>query len=692
MVYSPKRHVESIKQLIIIAFSNKNSIIKKLGLTPQEVFEIWDNVSQFVEHHLENKKAVKIPGLGVFTFTSVKLDVSQKKFILIQKPVFVISEKFAQNHKLSQVKYSIPGDIPVIPINYSALSHNLNISRDVVEASIKEVVNAFAHSIEYNPTCHLGFTTLGSILIHNNLVKMKFLPCFLEKIQQSVGLANIFFKRQTLHKDKFPYQLQNIIEDVYLENKQKKDIEDDIEGTSLLKDCPKIRDARIAMYFQNLPTIQQNLDVSTPCKSNAVFPTTPPKKAPHSKSVNFKNTLKNPIKAINFNKDSIEELKKVSDTQCGNCMKNMTDFCYFCYNHTKQNIDVNNANQMKKKEHEYDHIQQLIKHSRDSEVEKLEKHMNDRKVEEARLVAASNLENSEIARNEHKQKSHEFNRSFLFKDRLVTPPFHVKQADYGGALDIQVNERFQTMKNDHSKYKFLDTIERIQIADNYQQEQDNNYKVKNFKSEEYRKALDTQICMKKYLDTSSEFQEERKVSPKTTTLVPFQNHQEVNPSLLLQSPNPDSVQLFKFHGTNKILDMDENKLRKRRQNELLFKNQMKMAVERREKECAARMALRKEELEMLKRTRNDLLQESFIRNHFNVTQRLELEKSWCAHWKKKDVGEVDERIRNQSPGLLLHDQCEKYYKCSQCFRKPTNYGKSNVWSESRYVSGSRIML
>ncbi|XP_065648367.1 coiled-coil domain-containing protein 81 isoform X4 [Hydra vulgaris] len=656
MVYSPKRHVESIKQLIIISFSNKNSIIKKLGLTPQEVFDIWDNVSQFVEHHLENKKAVKIPGLGVFTFTSVKLDVSQKKFILIQKPVFVISEKFAQNHKLSQVKHSIPGDIPVIPINYSALSHNLNISRDVVEASIKEVINAFAHSIEYNPTCHLGFTTLGSILIHNNLVKMKFLPCFLEKIQQSVGLANIFFKRQKLHKDKFPYQLQNIIEDVYFENERKKDVEDDIEGTSLLKDCPKIRDARIAMYFQNLPTIQQNLDVSTPCKSNAVFPTTPPKKAPHSKSVNFKNILKNPIKAINSNKDIIEELKKVSDTQCGNCMKNMTDFCYFCYNHTKQNIDIDNANQMKKKEHEYDHIQQLIKHSRDSEVEKLEK------------------------------------RSFLFKDRLVTPPFHVKQADYGGALDIQVNERFQTMKNDHCKYKFLDTIERMQIADNYQQEQDNISKVKNFKSEEYRKALETQICMKKYLDTSSEIQEERKVSPKTTTLVPFQNHQEVYPSLLLQSPNPDSVQLFKVHGTNKILDMDEKKLQKRRQNELLFKNQMKMAVERREKECVARMALRKEELEMLKRTRNDLLQESFIRNHFNVTQRLELEKSWCAHWKKKNVGEVDEKIRNQSPGLLLHDQCEKYYKCAQCFRKPTNYGKSNVWSESRYVSGSRIML
>lgn len=55
------------------------------------------------------KQAVHIPGLGIFTFTSSKLDIGHNKFILIQRPVFILSEKLIKTHRLTQSKYHVPG-------------------------------------------------------------------------------------------------------------------------------------------------------------------------------------------------------------------------------------------------------------------------------------------------------------------------------------------------------------------------------------------------------------------------------------------------------------------------------------------------------------------------------------------------------------------------------------------------------
>ncbi len=56
-------------------------------------------------------QGVSIPGLGTFTFSQKKLDVGNSKFILIQRPVFMISEKFAATHGLNSNKHHTTGNL-----------------------------------------------------------------------------------------------------------------------------------------------------------------------------------------------------------------------------------------------------------------------------------------------------------------------------------------------------------------------------------------------------------------------------------------------------------------------------------------------------------------------------------------------------------------------------------------------------
>lgn len=72
--------------------------------------------------------------------------------------------------------------------------------------------------------------------------------------------------------------------------------------------------------------------------------------------------------------------------------------------------------------------------------------------------------------------------------------------------------------------------------------------------------------------------------------------------------------------------------------------------------------------------------------------RKRLEDDWLKAAEVKKAKELEDRIRALSPSLLLHEQCDKYNRCAQCKRKLNNCGESNIWSESRYIPGSRLMV
>lgn len=56
-------------------------------------------------------QGVCVPGLGIFTFSQKKLDVGNNKYIQIQRPVFILSEKFAMTHALNYTKHHTTGKL-----------------------------------------------------------------------------------------------------------------------------------------------------------------------------------------------------------------------------------------------------------------------------------------------------------------------------------------------------------------------------------------------------------------------------------------------------------------------------------------------------------------------------------------------------------------------------------------------------
>ena len=84
---------------------------------------------EYVDVHMRNQKGVTIHGFGTFTFATVKLDIGNNKYVLLQRPVFLISEKFAQTHALQYTKYHITGKLrcELIKRNNNCCIHSVKI-------------------------------------------------------------------------------------------------------------------------------------------------------------------------------------------------------------------------------------------------------------------------------------------------------------------------------------------------------------------------------------------------------------------------------------------------------------------------------------------------------------------------------------------------------------------------------------
>ena len=169
-------------------------------------------------------QGVNIPGLGTFTFSQKKLDVGNNKYILIQRPIFLLSEKFAQTHQVHYTKYHVSGiyflttlafisvvvmcmqsyayierlipcilllgQIPTVQLNFSALSFESPFDRDTVEACVKEVLQALARSVGARRNIEFQFQGIGRLQIRNSKVKMKFFKEFINSMDGSGQLVN----------------------------------------------------------------------------------------------------------------------------------------------------------------------------------------------------------------------------------------------------------------------------------------------------------------------------------------------------------------------------------------------------------------------------------------------------------------------------------------------------------------------
>lgn len=757
--------LDSLKQLIATARGNKFSSLRNID--DDAVYNVWDMVSQWIEFNMQRSKAVNISGLGCFTFTSKEMNIDYKRYIVVHRPVFILSEKLVGVHRLNQPKYLVPGEIPVTQLNLIALASELEMTRDVVEASLKEIIQAFSRRIEKHGNAELAFTTIGNLVVKTNQSKMKFQPSFLDKMDHTGSLVRYFANRpdtsdSMLDNDQdrpatHPVVLPKIEPGVDLElarndtdgrnciafNESKTDLyaEERVPAPPQTPrgqptDVPSSPRRERDQVIPKANTIEpasipdaQNAKVSTPRTSlrgrcggvlfkdprnspsqgaqriDSTVRLSPPiqpitsqaelDKHRLSKSEKSDRNASKTSEAVSKSVDTAVEVSRLSPLRvktrrlslqeqnpsssqnseparvrsegsqrqpaaatkttdkslCENCLTKNTDFCYLCFQREKRNVPVYFTKQRNEKEQEEDRLLQMYQHLKDSESLSQERDCKSKKRECSQKMAAFNLGVAEAIKSSNSERPVDYNPSFVFYKRAVTPPW----VGIEKSLREQVMEKKAVTEKEKRDQGLLERMEQLHLSQDLALQRQHYLERKKQMSEEYRKALDTQMNFR-------------------------------TPQLPAAEPDSDNP-IFGIHdSTPEKLAKGEQRARD------LYESQRTMAVEKENRVVEEARKKQQEEVQMLKKTKKELMAECCCRNERNLTQRVRLEESWKKNATMKRQREQEEDERTKSPGLLLLEQCEDYKRCAQCCRHANNCGESNVWSESRYVAGSRLIV
>lgn len=724
------------------AKKNRYSTIKDT-LSDDDVTNVWENVSRFIESQMTQQKGVNIATLGTFTFTQKKLDIGNNKFIMMQRPIFMLSEKFAQTHNLQSTKYHVPGQIPVVQLNFAAMAHESPFDRDTVESCVKEILGSVNRTVNSRKNLELTFNGIGRLTIRDSKVKMRFYKDFINQMDGSGKMVDSMQNRpgtvDSVMSERIPSRagssatvvlpklsnsnvalggLAAVTEqdepelgvnggeaqgdnmflqppDITEEGMEGLDIGDEAtnaairhiefrgegldeplpgeyapvniapprEGLDDLKKppvAPSRSGSRMAMPMAKATgfSLLDDLVVSTHTPHSAPSPNNLAKSSPNPLrdiGDSMGRQISPKLRPIERSQ-SAEHVKLKPPTPpmsaCGHPNAGQ-ELCYLCHQRARRNIPVSFAEERKKREEDEDKLLQQFQHMKDAEETLEEQENNLAKRHNLQKMAAFNLGVAEAIQSKKKTRDTDFHRSYIFQRRPLTPPRIYKQEEYSKDLGQQVELKEDSKKKKRADEEFLERLEQVQLAEDLAKQREQFLREKAEQQDMYKNALEAQLRFK-------------------PVQVP---------------PRESDNEVF---GKN---DMDNFKMvDKRRKAYDLFKEQQELVAQRKREEILKRLQEQREEEDILKATKNELMEDRSYKFKRRFDKRKDLEEDWnkAAHIKKEK--EMEDRLHALSPSLLLHEQCDKYSRCRQCKRKMKNCGESNIWSESRYIPGSRLMV
>ncbi|XP_072178987.1 coiled-coil domain-containing protein 81-like isoform X1 [Diadema setosum] len=784
---------EVLQELVSDAKRHKFSTIPKLS--DEDIVSVWENVANFVERHMSLQKGVQIHGLGTFTFTQKKIDVGNNKFILIQRPVFVLSEKFAQTHGLSYTKHFTSGQVPIVQLNFAMLSNESPFDRDTVEGCVREVLQALSRAVQAKRNVEFTFVGIGRLTIRDGKVKMKFYKDFLNMMDGSGHLIDALRNRpdtadsvmsrasvfrpmtggtlvlpritQGAGKDGFGFENEEkpmpaiqegeepadiVVEDiVQLEEEAEKDAEEESAKkpvTTLRAPSRQVIPTAKVTSMSLLDDIAPSPPPSRGVKGTRISPSPPPGKPPSPKG-----ELPPPRTPAEIRESLSAEMVAKERGHSAPCAhsheKAGQELCYLCHQRAVRNVPVSFEAERRRKEQEQDRLLQQFQHMKDTEAILREQGQDMSNKHHSQKIAAFNLGVSEAIKNKQKERSTDFHRSYIFQNRARTPPRFLRQEEYAGHLAGQVEAKAAEKVKRRQDTDFLERLEQVQLAEELAAQREQYLRDKIQQTDMYRKALSAQIKIKEALTTleeancslvleaipreddrlardglmakgdmgGGELDNEteccspsgrprlpaRKMSPLSLPvpkiILPFSkteplrlkmpNHRMVRfKPLPIPGAVPDSKEpIFgKFDATNEQL------AERRRRAIEVFQEQISTVENRRRDNVLNHVKQQTDETDMLEKTRRELIADRAARFEQAFQTRKSLEDTWKEAAALKKSREEDQKLRVQSPGILLHEQCDRYNRCQQCLRVLKNCGESNIWSESRYIPGSRLII
>ncbi|TEA26142.1 hypothetical protein DBR06_SOUSAS8510022, partial [Sousa chinensis] len=399
-------------------------------------------------------QGVQIPGLGTFTFTRQKLEVGNNKFILIQRPIFIMVEKLVQTHGLKQNKVYTPGDIPVVPLNFVMISLEGPFNRDTVERCVKETSLFLSRSISTKQNVEFTFKGIGVLVIRGGNVKMRFYKNFLFTMDGSGALAkalanrpgtvdSVLSSRESLGKRpdsmlSFPrIELKEMENKLPMETTAEEGGQNGQRKSKLKDQSDKEEGVREILS----PKVIQDRQAISPTKAtNVSFPYKLEQNGSGGKNMN------------------IERLRSLGGLKNDNEMKPKISPATSCQYH-------NRTGQM----------QSLVSR------------------EQNQKNAAYNLGVAEAIRI-HKNEKPEFHKSFLFDKRPLSPEVNaLKQEEYSQSLLKQMCHRREKDIKQRQNREMMDRLEQVQLTEELAAQRAKYIKDKMEETQCYKRALDAQI-------------------------------------------------------------------------------------------------------------------------------------------------------------------------------------------------------
>ncbi|CAF4632566.1 unnamed protein product [Rotaria sp. Silwood1] len=740
-----------------------------VNLTDDDVVKIWDAVSAYIESYMKQSKGVTIPGFGTFTFIHKRIDVGNNKYLLIQRPVFAFSEKFAQTHSLKFTHYPVNGSIPVHPLNYFYIQTQSTYTRDQIEQCVKHVLQVFNRSVAAQRNVEFTFSRIGKLQIRDGKVKMRFFKDFVNAVDGNGGNGAKYLFDNTCNRPQTcdsvmsereaarPPTASNVVlprlnsrignpaMQAIPEEDHGNDEQQTHRGTTSIKrtqqrgnlspcknDLSRSGSRGVDLRLPPLvetprePTVSvttttqpptnvvttvgvtssqdgvmpiaslfSSLDLGQPSTTakRTATPVIPMRRIAScyqneqdkelTATINQTNGVV--IRATNENSAALGFSRPTTDrsvrdrissslnvypqqyqqmnsptaskptTTCGHHGAGQ-ELCYLCHQRAKRNIPIYLHEEKRIREAEEAKLLEQYQHDRDlDEQNKREMAMKaDR--EEKQRIAAYNLGIAEATRVKkmERPKTSDVPRSFVFRKRAQTPPTYIRQQDLAKQLDAQIKWKHDEEHAEKQDKNFVERLEQIQLAEALAQEREAYLRNKRLHQEEMKNALDNQV----------------------------RNKPSGIPSAEIATP---------YFGVN---DMSTEKLQERRLHAMeIFRQQKEVVEQRQRQQLLKQMREQEYESRALDAMKQDFLADRRERFRRGFTIRKDLETDWSNAMDTKHQRDQDERAHvYAAQGVLVHEQCDQYKRCAQCQRNLNNCGTSNIWKDTRYIPGTRIMV
>jgi len=653
--------------------------------------QIWITACQFINKQLENDKSVQITQLGTFSFSSKRLDIGNNKFIIVQRPVFLLSERLAQTHGITYTKHHVSGEIPLVKMNYTAIAIAMGRERDLVEGCIREILQALSRVISYREPVQFLFYNIGYLVVRDFRARVKFTPGFIKRMDGTGQLSRVLESRargrtsKTRSKNESAPSIPTRSKTSAGRLELRRPCEpratslDRVDETNVLK---------LSEISEN-PT---NASPSTP-KSPQSSDNYLPRVGLYSSSDRVSSS-KNLMRG-NTPPTSQVRLKSADSvaSSVGHEEKNhLEDYKEFVKK-TEQNQDIENnlsyvafqrqqlIEEKRQREAQADAILQRYQDRKDQTAMHRERRSDEVARTRAKDVAGFNLKTCLEASEDDLANARRPNspKAYIFKNRPLTPARFKKQHEYSDALAGQVDSKATRLRNHTESVDKSERLEQQQLQNEIDNMKEDARERNKTNQQNYRKSLASQIRVKSEISKRNDAQEE--LAEPSIPTVPYFGRNHIT----------SASGLFGNEGSsNKAM---EEKARAK----ALFKAQLAMASEKRQSAIKKHLNAQQKEAQVLRRTHTELFSDQKRSYESSVKRRQSLEENWVRHAKDKKNREQQHQEFQRNGRQLTVKETELHDKYDILFKpQPTGYTsgrfKSNIWRESRYIPGSRLMV